>query len=459
MSSQFYSKREKSLLGIALLAMVSTVAFENLATTSDLAAIGGHFRTTTLLPLILSIYLGGELFGVVILGEASRRFGKKRAALSGILIFQVGIVLVAISPSITILLLSRVVQAIGGGTFGSIGYVIIKDVFDEKERPRIFFGFSLAWVLPSLFAPALSGFLAQGFGWQAPFLIVLPISIASTVLTAVTLKSETVTAPTKGEVRDSTKRIVAVLLLSIGLSLALRLTNGNVSGVSYSLALPLLLVAGIGGYLLTPFNAIKAANQLKWLIIFRFATDIAFFGVDGLLPLLFFQDRHLSLATAGATLTTAAISWSLGSWINSKFTLKSRRSLILLIGSTTALIGVTGTALSIYFDLSTLLVIAAWTVTGLGMGGIYVTISVTTLDFAPDEEVEVVTSAIALADLTGIAVGTGIVGTFVSIASSTHASNVVSRGVLEGCLLAVAIFIVTSATSHKIKTHILTTVP
>ncbi len=454
MSSQLYSKRDKSLLRVSLIAVVSTIAFENLATTADLAAIGKHFHTTTLLPLILSLYLGGEVLGIVALGEASRRFGQKKAALSGILLFQIGIVLVAISPSITMLLLARIVQSIGGGTFGSIGYVIIKDVFDEKERPKIFFGFSLAWVLPSLFAPALSGLLAQSLGWQAPFLVVLPISIISTILTANTLKSQPYVTPTRLEVQSSTKRILAALLLSVGLSLALRLSNGNVTAISYALAVPLLILAGVGGYGLIPFEAIRVARQLKWLIIFRFVTDIAFFGVDGLLPLLLFQDRHLSLTAAGATLTTAAISWSIGSWVNSKFTRKSRRSLILWVGSLVALVGVIGTAASILFNLSTLLVVSSWTITGLGMGGVYVTISVATLDFVPDEETEVATSAIALADTTGIAVGTGVVGTFVSVASTMHAAHVVSAGVLIGTFMSAAIFILTIATSGKIRAHI-----
>lgn len=454
MSNQVYSKRDKSLLRISLIAVVSTIAFENLATTADLAAIGRHFHTTTLLPLILSLYLGGEVFGIVALGEASRRFGQKRAALSGILLFQIGIVLVSISPSITMLLLARLVQSVGGGTFGSIGYVIIKDVFDEKERPRIFFGFSLAWVLPSLFAPALSGLLAQSLGWQAPFLIVLPISIISTILTAKTLKSQPFTTPTRLEIRSSAKRILQALLLSVGLSLALRLSNGNITAISYALAVPLLIVAGVGGYGLIPFDAIRVARQLKWLIIFRFVTDIAFFGVDGLLPLLLFQDRHLSLTAAGATLTTAAIAWSIGSWVNSKFTRKSRRSLILGVGSLVALVGVVSTAASLLFNLSTLLVVSSWTVTGLGMGGVYVTISVATLDFVPDEETEVAISAIALADTTGIAVGTGVVGTFVSVASSMHAAHVVSAGVLIGTLMSAVIFILTIATSGKIRAHI-----
>ncbi len=450
MESQVYSKREKALLAVSLLAIVSTIAFENLATTSDLAAIGRHFHTTTLLPLILSLYLGAELFGVVVLGEASRRLGNKRAALAGILIFQLGIVLVAISPSITLLLLARIVQAIGGGTFGSIGYVIIKEVFDESERPRIFFGFSLAWVLPSLFAPVLSGFLAQSLGWQAPFLIVLPVSITSTILTAMSLKSQPAPVTSRVGNRDSSKRIVAVIALSSGLSLALRLTNGDVTALSYLLAIPLLLLAGVGGYRLLPFDAIKRANQLKWLIIFRFLTDIAFFGIDGLLPLLFFKDRHLSLTTAGATLTTAAISWSLGSWINSKFTRKDRRARILLIGAIVALIGVASTSISILLHLPTAIVVASWTITGLGMGGIYVTISVATLDFAPDDATELVTSALALADITGIAVGTGVVGTFVSIAYSMGITHAVSAGVLTGTVAACAIFIFTALVSHKI---------
>ncbi len=67
MSSQLYSKRDKSLLRVSLIAVVSTIAFENLATTADLAAIGKHFHTTTLLPLILSLYLGGEVLGIVAL--------------------------------------------------------------------------------------------------------------------------------------------------------------------------------------------------------------------------------------------------------------------------------------------------------------------------------------------------------------------------------------------------------
>ena len=126
---------------------------------------------------IVSSYLIIISASILIFGRLGDMHSKSSVFIKGILIFVLGSFLCGISPSLPILVLSRVVQAIGAAMLMSTNQGIITDVFPPKERGKAL-GISGSFVaLGSILGPALGGFIVTYFTWHYIFLINVPIGI------------------------------------------------------------------------------------------------------------------------------------------------------------------------------------------------------------------------------------------------------------------------------------------
>lgn len=112
-------------------------------------------------------------------GGVSDRFGRRPTLLWGLAIYVIASLLCAVSTSITMLLLSRILQGIGAA--GSIVMVrsIVRDLFDRKDSARALAIISTVMVFAPATAPAIGGYLHTHFGWQASF---FALALLGTVL-------------------------------------------------------------------------------------------------------------------------------------------------------------------------------------------------------------------------------------------------------------------------------------
>ena len=112
-------------------------------------------------------------------GGVSDRFGRRPTLLWGLAIYVIASLLCAVSTSITMLLLSRILQGIGAA--GSIVMVrsIVRDLFDRKDSARALAIISTVMVFAPATAPAIGGYLHIHFGWQASF---VALALIGTVL-------------------------------------------------------------------------------------------------------------------------------------------------------------------------------------------------------------------------------------------------------------------------------------
>src|SRR4051794_6120149 len=69
-----------------------------------------------------------------------------------------------------VLVAGRVLQGVGGGALTVGLYVLVGLVFPAALQPAVFASFAAAWVLPSLFGPALAALVADALGWRWVFL-------------------------------------------------------------------------------------------------------------------------------------------------------------------------------------------------------------------------------------------------------------------------------------------------
>lgn len=116
-----------------------------------------------------------------LMGRISDEWGRKRVFLACVTIFTTGSLLCALSPNIYWLIAARALQALGGGGFMPSAVGIVGDHFAE-ERARAVGLFTSIFPLGGLIGPALGGWILDLAGWQAIFLVNLPIGVLVLVL-------------------------------------------------------------------------------------------------------------------------------------------------------------------------------------------------------------------------------------------------------------------------------------
>ncbi len=124
-------------------------------------------------------------------GKLSDIKGKKRYFNIGIIIFFIGTLLTAIASSIYEIPFYRALTGIGSAILIVNTRSMIVDIFPENER-----GKALGWHLFTVYlghtlGPALGGIITSFWGWRYLFILILPITIITLILSIQFLKEHT----------------------------------------------------------------------------------------------------------------------------------------------------------------------------------------------------------------------------------------------------------------------------
>ncbi|RIO87083.1 DHA2 family efflux MFS transporter permease subunit [Staphylococcus gallinarum] len=177
-------------------------------------------------------------------------------------IFLIGSIVAALAPTFPILMLARVIQAIGAGVIMPLMQFTLFMLFPKDER-----GFAMGLAgLVIQFAPAigptLSGVIVDTMSWRMPFVVVVIVASLGFIFGAIFLKSYNETKDTKLD-----KRSVIYSTLGFGLMLYAFSSAGNLGFhnpiVLVSLAISLVI---IGAFIR---RQIRISNPLLNIIVFK----------------------------------------------------------------------------------------------------------------------------------------------------------------------------------------------
>ena len=117
-------------------------------------------------------------------GSTADRFGRKRTFVVGLLVFSGGSLLCSLAPSLTLLVVFRMVQAVGGSMLNPVAMSIITNTFtDPKERAQAVGVWAAVVGISMALGPLIGGLLVGSVGWRSIFWINLPVGLAAIVLT------------------------------------------------------------------------------------------------------------------------------------------------------------------------------------------------------------------------------------------------------------------------------------
>ncbi|WP_419728051.1 multidrug effflux MFS transporter [Lichenicola sp.] len=167
-------------------------ALSPLAIDMGLPALSAIGRSLDIRPAIagltLSVFMAGFAIGPLAAGPLSDRLGRKRLLLTGLVLFAIGGLAAAASPSIGWLLVARALQGVGGGSNATLAYAIIRDLFEGRAAHRRIASVAVVSTTAPMIAPSLGALVLGVASWRAIYGItgVLALAVIAMVMWGLT---------------------------------------------------------------------------------------------------------------------------------------------------------------------------------------------------------------------------------------------------------------------------------
>jgi DHA1 family bicyclomycin/chloramphenicol resistance-like MFS transporter len=130
------------------------------------------------LGLLLSSFFVAFALGQLVVGPLSDHFGRRWLVLGGLAVFVSGSVVCALAGTLPLLVLGRVIQALGACAASVLSRAIARDLFDGEALGRALALTMIAGAAAPGFSPLLGSILAGLFGWRITFLVVAVFGVA-----------------------------------------------------------------------------------------------------------------------------------------------------------------------------------------------------------------------------------------------------------------------------------------
>ena len=182
--------------------------------------------------------------GLLTAGFADR-YDRKKLLLFFYIGFITGTVLCGIANSYPFLIGARIITGLFGGVIGSISMAIVADLFDLQHRGRVMGFLQMGFSASQVLGIPIGLYLANIWGWHAPFLWVAAMAIVIACLIAAKLHPLTKHLAIKQD-----KSALTHLL-------------HTVSKKDYRVGFTATALLSIGGFMMMPFGSAFAINNLQ----------------------------------------------------------------------------------------------------------------------------------------------------------------------------------------------------
>ncbi len=154
-----------SIVNVALTHMQGNLG----ATLSEISWVVTGYSVANVIIIPLTAWLG-------------KRFGRKSYFLFSLVLFIASSMLCGLATNLSMLILARVLQGLGGGVLLANAQSVIFESFPPEKRSLAQAVFGLGVITGPAIGPTLGGYLTDTLGWRWIFFINLPVGIISVLL-------------------------------------------------------------------------------------------------------------------------------------------------------------------------------------------------------------------------------------------------------------------------------------
>ncbi|HSB93513.1 MAG TPA: MFS transporter, partial [Flavitalea sp.] len=158
--------------------------------------------------------------------------------------FITGTFICAMASTYHLLMIGRIVTGIFGGVLGSISFAIVADLFSFDQRGRVMGFVQMAFAISQVGGIPVGLYLANHFGWEAPFFLIVGLSVLTGLVIIRFLRPVVAHMERKATVRP------------------VEHLRKTVSNRSYQLPFLTTALLSIGGFMMMPFSTPFIINNL-----------------------------------------------------------------------------------------------------------------------------------------------------------------------------------------------------
>ncbi len=399
-----------SLLIVGLDVTIVNVALPSIG--HDLgASVSGLQWTIDAYSLVLASLL-------MLSGSSADRLGRRRVFVVGLCVFSAGSLLCSLAPNLELLVVFRMLQAVGGSMLNPVAMSIITNTFtDPRERAQAVGVWGAVVGISMALGPLLGGVLVSSAGWRAIFWINIPVGVAAILLARRYIPESR--AP-RARRFDPVGQVLMIVLFAT-------LTYGIIEAPQKGWSSPAIVVAfGAAGAALIGLVVYEPRRQ-EPLIDLRFFRSIpfaaatvtavaAFADLGGFLFLntLYLQDvRGLSPFQAGLATLPMAIMTMIASLVSGRM-VGTRGPRLPLVFSGTALMAACAVLASIEPTTPFTWLLVAYVIFGLGFGLVNAPITNAAVSGMPRAQAGVAAAIASTSRQLGSTLGVAVVGALVT---------------------------------------------
>jgi EmrB/QacA subfamily drug resistance transporter len=360
--------REVRTILMSLLVTMFLAALDQTIVATALPTIGRQFQDVTSLSWVITAYLLASTAVAPVFGTLADIYGRRGMIIVALSLFVAGSVMCALAPNMTVLILGRGLQGLGGGGIMPVVQTVISDVVSPRERGQYQAYFSGVWTLAGVGGPVLGGLFAEHLHWSMIFWINVPLALAALALLL----------PNMGKIPVYHRKrrvdwLGGVLLMAAAVTVMLVLTWGGsrfhwlsptilaMVGASFALGLAFVWHAGRADEPFLPLTLI-GGPVVPYAMIAGGCAMGAMIGLTVHLPLYYEVVYHLTASEAGLGLIPLAAISTLGAAIGGRTMARAKHykrvAIIGTIIATLAGLALTLTALPLWGLLALLSVFA-----------------------------------------------------------------------------------------------------
>jgi EmrB/QacA subfamily drug resistance transporter len=358
-------------------------------------------------------------------GSTADRLGRRRTFITGLTVFSVASLLCGLAPTVELLVVFRMLQAVGASMMNPVAMAIITNTFtDARERAQAVGIWGAVFGISMALGPIVGGTLVSSLGWRSIFLINIPLGLAAIVLTVRFIPESKAPSPRRF---DPVGQILVIALLAT-------LTFGVIEAPSRGWSSPAILSAlaaslvALAGLLIYEPRREQPLVDLRFFRSVPFASAIvislaAFASFGGFLFLntLYLQDvRGLSPVQAGLATLPVALAVVLASPLSGRIVGRRGPRLPLVIAGGSA---VTACALLTGLDAATpfTTLFAVYALLGLGFGFVNAPVTNAAVSGMPRAQAGVASAIATTSRQVGLTLGVAVVGAIAT--SGVHEST------------------------------------
>ncbi|PWN63580.1 MFS transporter [Chryseobacterium phosphatilyticum] len=242
-------------------------------------------------------------------GFLADRFGTKKVFIVSLILFSLGSLFCSLSENLTHLVISRVIQGVGGSLMTPVGKLALIKTFDKSELLKAMNFAIIPALIGPVLGPLVGGYMVDYLSWHWIFLINIPIGLLGIVLGLKFMpdyQSDDVEFDLKGFLIFA----AASLLLSVSLELFGDMQNITPVLVVFILGFLFLYYyykhAKKGGHPIFPLDLFQV-RTFRVGIVGNLATRLGISSVPLLLPLMIQIAYKQSAVTSGWIIAPMAL--------------------------------------------------------------------------------------------------------------------------------------------------------